>query len=63
MEPIVTWLLMVQLWTDPPPKIQIVYKKEYATREECMKAREEWLQKKFETMCMVKVTDVNAVGK
>lgn len=63
MEPVVTWLLMVQLWTDPPPKIQMVYKKEYATQEECMKAREEWLQKKFETMCMVKVTDVSAVGK
>ncbi len=63
MDTIVVWLLMVELWTDPPPKIQIVYKKEYATQEECMAAREEWLQKKFETMCMVKVRDVNAVGR
>jgi hypothetical protein len=63
METIVIWVLMVELWTDPPPKIQIVYKKEYATREECMQAREEWLGKKLEAMCMVKVKNVNSVGK
>ena len=63
MDVIVMWVLMVELWTDPPPKLQIIYNKEYATREDCMAAREEWLQKKFEAMCMVKVKNVNTVGK
>lgn len=63
MDIIVVWLLMVKLWSDPPPKIQIVYKKEYATQEECMQARKEWLGKKLEAMCMVKVKNVDAVGR
>jgi len=55
METIVTYLLMVQLWTDPPPKIQIIYKKEFQTEQECFKAKEEWEKTKFISMCMVKV--------
>ena len=46
---------MVQLWTDPPPKIQIIYKKEFQTEQECFKAKEEWEKTKFISMCMVKV--------
>ena len=50
------WILLVQLWTDPPPQIQLVYKKEYPNYAECMQAREEWLQKKFVVICALKGT-------
>ena len=39
----IVWVLMVQLWTNPPPAIKLVYTKEFATYEECMKAREEYM--------------------
>ena len=37
------WILMVQLWSDPPPAIKLMYTKEYATYEECMEARKEYM--------------------
>ena len=40
---VIVWILMVQLWTDPPPKIKLIYTKEFATYEECMRAREEYM--------------------
>lgn len=59
-EIIVTWILSIQLWADPPPKIQFVYNKEYPTLEECMKAREEWLKQKDHTvLCLIKVKPAN----
>lgn len=51
---IVVWLLSVQLWTDPPPKIKIMFTKEYATHEECMEAREYWVGRQFQALCLVK---------
>ncbi len=33
------WILIVQLWTDPPPKMKFIYKKEYTNYAECMEAR------------------------
>lgn len=49
------WILIVQLWTDPPPAIQMVYRKEYPTYAECMEARKEWIEKKLVALCGVKV--------
>jgi hypothetical protein len=40
---IIVWVLMVQLWTYPPPAIKLMYTKEFATYEECMRAREEYM--------------------
>jgi hypothetical protein len=40
---VIVWILMVQLWTDPPPKIKFMYTKEYATYEECMAAKKEYM--------------------
>jgi|LauGreDrversion4_2_1035121.scaffolds.fasta_scaffold161597_2 hypothetical protein len=54
MEAIVIWVLSVQLWTDPPPAIKIVYSKEYSTRDECMVEKEKW-DKKFVSLCLTKV--------
>ena len=54
---IVTWVLMIQLWTDPPPAIKIIYHKEFETREECMKAKADWDKTKFVSLCMVKAVD------
>lgn len=53
------WILMVQLWTDPPPKIKLVYTKEYPTYQACMDARKEWLEKQFVVICGVKSKNVN----
>jgi len=36
------WILIVQLWTDPPPKMKFVYSKVYPNYAECMEARKEW---------------------
>ena len=47
------WILMVQLWTDPPPAIKLVYTKEYSTYEECMRAREEYMPK-YVAICSIK---------
>jgi hypothetical protein len=49
------WLLIVQLWTDPPPAIKLIYKKEYPNYQECMDARKEWDDKGFVALCSVKV--------
>lgn len=63
METIVIWVLSIQLWTDPPPAIKLVYTKEFATREECMQAREPWAQTPFQSLCLTKTKNVNTVGK
>ena len=52
---IVVWVLTVQLWQDPPPRILFIYKKEYATYEECMENREIWALKDFKSFCLLKV--------
>jgi len=53
------WLFIVQLWTDPPPKIQFVYKKEYPSYEHCMQARDEWIKTNkppadYKVLCLLK---------
>lgn len=48
------WILIVQLWTDPPPKMKFVYKKEYPNYQECMAARKEWDDKGLVAICAVK---------
>jgi hypothetical protein len=50
------WILIVQLWTDPPPRMKFVYKKEYPNYQECMAARKEWDDKGFVALCSVKVS-------
>jgi len=62
MEPITVWLLIVQLWDDPPPTMKFIYKKEYPTREECFVAKEEW-EKKFVTLCNPIVKKDHTNGK
>lgn len=58
MEMIVTWVLTIQLWSDPEPKIKFVYTKEYPTHEECMKAREEWAKiKEYTSLCLMKTKE------
>ena len=49
------WILVIQLWSDTPPPIQMVYRKEYPNYAECMEARKEWIEKKFVALCGVKV--------
>lgn len=39
------WILVVQIWSDPPPKIQLVYRKELPDYSTCMQARKEWEEK------------------
>lgn len=51
---IITWVLSVQLWIDPPPAIQLIYNKEYTTHEECMQERERWDKTKFTALCLMK---------
>lgn len=53
------WILIVQLWSDPPPKIQMVYRKEYPNYEQCMEARKEWIEKNFVAICGVKTVNEN----
>ncbi len=60
---IVVWVLSIQLWSDPPPKNPLIYNKEYPTYEECMAARQEWDKTKFRAFCLMKVKNVNAVGR
>lgn len=50
---IYVWILIVQLWTDPPPAIKLVYTKEYATYEECMAARAEYMPA-YVALCSIK---------
>jgi hypothetical protein len=51
---IAAWILIVQVWTDPPPKISIVYTKPYTSYEQCMEARKEWIEKKLVALCSPK---------
>ena len=48
------WILIVQLWTDPPPKMKFVYSKVYPNYAECMEARKEWDNKGLVAICGVK---------
>jgi hypothetical protein len=48
------WILVVQLWSDPPPAMKFIYKKEYPNYQECMAARKEWDDKGFVALCSVK---------
>ncbi len=52
---IIVWVLSVQLWQDPPPRMLFVYNKEYSTYEECMHNREIWAVKDFKSFCLLKV--------
>jgi hypothetical protein len=63
METIVIWVLSVQLWNDPPPAIKLIYTKEFATREACMEAREQWIKTPYQSLCLTKIKHVNAVGQ
>lgn len=63
METIVVYVLSVQLWTDPPPKIEVIYQKEFSTHEECMKERAVWDQKKLVALCLLKNKDVRSISK
>ena len=56
METIIVWLLSVQVWTDPPPQIKVVYNREFATREECMSEKEKW-ENKFVSLCLQKIKE------
>ena len=47
------WILIVQLWNDPPPTMKFVYSKVYADRAACMEARKEW-EKHFVALCSPK---------
>jgi len=48
------WILVVQLWTDPPPRMKFVYSKVYPDYQTCMEARKEWDNKGFVALCSVK---------
>ncbi len=49
------WILIVQIWTaDQPGQINLVYRKEYPSYEQCMEARKEWIEKKLVALCGVK---------
>lgn len=63
METIVVWLLSVQLWTDPPPKIALIYQKEFASYEECMRERSTWDEKKLVALCLSKVKNVGSISQ
>lgn len=56
---ITTWVLLVQLWTDPPPKMKFVYIKEYDTHEQCLTEKEKWIDKFPITTCEIKNTEKN----
>ena len=55
---IVTWLLSVQLWTEHPPKIEVLFTKEFATHEECMNERAVRAKKDLQVFCLMKVKNV-----
>ncbi len=69
MEMITVWLLSIQFWNDPPPAMKFVYTKEYPTYEECVAARDKWIEtqkpdkEKFQTLCLLKNKNVNTVGR
>ncbi len=49
------WILIVQLWSEPPlpPAIKIIHSKEYPTYAECMQARLEHIPK-YVAICGMK---------
>ena len=51
---LIPWILIVQLWNDPPPKMKFVYSKVYPNYAECMEARKEWDNKGLVAICGVK---------
>lgn len=51
---LIPWILIVQLWDDPPPKMKFVYSKVYPNYAECMAARKEWDDKGLVAICGVK---------
>ncbi len=55
------WVLSVQLWTDPPPKIAIIYSKEFSSREECLKEKQKWENKEFTSLCLFKTQSTNSI--
>lgn len=65
MEIITAWVLSVQLWTEPPPKIQLVYTKEFPTEQECLQERERWTNTNYKSFCLLKVKnrDGHSTGK
>jgi hypothetical protein len=63
METIIVWLLSVQVWTEPDPKIKFVYTKEYPTHEECMREKQQWEEKKLVALCLTKNKNVNTVAR
>lgn len=63
MEPIIVWLLSVQLWTESPPKIALIYQKEFVSHEECMRERAIWDEKKLVALCLTKVKNVGSISK
>ena len=48
------WILVVQLWTDPPPKMKFIYQKVYPDYAACMEARKEWDNKGLVAICSPK---------
>ena len=63
MESVIVWLLSVQLWTEPPPKIALIYQKEFTSHEECMRERATWDEKKLVALCLMKNKDVRPVSQ
>jgi hypothetical protein len=63
METVVVWLLSVQIWVDPDPKIKFIYNKEYPSYQECMDERQKWEEKKLIALCLMKNKNVNTLGK
>jgi hypothetical protein len=54
MKTVIVWVLSVQIWSDPPPRIQVQWNKEFATHESCMEERAKWSDK-FTALCLTKV--------
>lgn len=53
------WILVIQLWTEPPPKMKFVYSKEYPNYEACMIARSDWIKHNkpptdYKVLCVLK---------
>ncbi len=65
MEIITVWLLSIQFWNDPPPAMKFVYVKQFDTYEQCMAARDTWIEtqmhdrEKFQSTCSPKNKNVD----
>ena len=51
---LVVWVLSIQLWTENPPSIRVLYTKEYSTYAECMQARATWIHTPLQVLCLNK---------